>query len=104
MTKWCLCVTEEREISTPKFYNTYKEAYSQMKQRLIDNILNSHHADGYLGENDEIINVEDANNDGMFNITPMNPGAEISSMWSNLNSSYNLDARLFRITIDELIA
>ena len=100
MLKWCLCITEEREICTPIFYDTYEEAYAEMKQRLVNNISNSHHADVYLGENDEITNIEDANNDGMFNITPADPESETGSMWSNLNSSYNLDARIFRITIE----
>jgi len=99
MLKWCLCITEEREICEPKFYDTFEEAYAAMKESLVNNIKNSHNTEKYLGENDEILNVDEANEEGMLYITPANPDAQISAMWSNLNSSYNLDARVYRLNI-----
>lgn len=46
MTNFILIEVVEREISTPEFFNTYKEAFQEMKRRF--NICNKH--DGYIDD------------------------------------------------------
>ena len=96
MTKWCLCITEDREICPPKFYDTYEEAYQEMKRLLKNGIIDSSFPEKYSGDNDEIF-YEEAENDGAFFISAENPHSEHSVMWCNLNDDYSLDAAVFRI-------
>jgi hypothetical protein len=53
----------------------------------------------YLGEDGEILNIEDADAGGLFYITPENSRCVHALMWSNL-SDYPLDAAIFRISIE----
>jgi len=98
MTKWCLCVTEEREISTPKFFDTYEEAYQEMKKLLLNGIADSCFPEKYLSDDGEI-NYEDGENNGAFFISPEKPFSDHDTMWCNLDDDYSLDAAVFRIDI-----
>lgn len=85
MKKYCLLVTEERDICTPKLFCTYDEAYAKMKSLLISNIRGTDHADDYLDEHGELVTLEEP---GEFGIGE-------NFMWSNLNEDYALDAKIF---------
>ena len=100
MTKWCLCVTEEREICESKFFDTYEEAYLNMKKLLVNSIIDSSHPEYYLDDDGEIINLEDAKQRGLFFISPINPNSIHDVMWSNLNKDYSLDAAIFKVNIE----
>lgn|GEM_PF-4545398 len=99
MIKWCLCVTEDRDICEPKFFDTYAEAYQNMKKLLVGNIADSSHADEHLDDNGEIINVGESEQHGRFYISRENPISEHDTMWSNLNDDYSLDAAIFKVNI-----
>lgn len=99
MLKWCLCITEEREICEPNFFDSYAEAYEEMKARLVSNIIDNCENDDDLDENNEAINIEEASDNGKFGITPVDPEGECSAMWSNLNEDYALDAKIFKVTL-----
>ena len=66
--KWCLCVTEERDICTPKFFDTYEEAYQEMKGLLVGSIADSSYADEHLGEDGGISNIKDAEENELVKI------------------------------------
>ena len=97
MVKWCLCITEDRDICTPKFFDTHAEAYKNLNELLIRSIADSSYADEYLGEDGEIINLEEGEQHGRFYIAPENPNSERDTMWSNLDDDCSLDAAIFKV-------
>lgn len=99
MIKWCLCVTKDRDICIPQFFDTHAEAYQNMRSLLMRNIADSSYADEYLGEDGEIINIEEGEHHGRFFITPENPYREYESMWSNLDDDCSLDAAIFKVSL-----
>lgn len=94
MKKYCLCVTIDREICKPKFFNTEEEAYVDMKQILIDEILNRNCEEDYLDENYELIEdeCEGAASSGIFEIAE-------GFMYSNLDDDYPIDTKIFEVEL-----
>ena len=92
MKKYCLCVTIDREICPPKFYDSLVDATKDMEKILVEDIMDSDSADEYLDSQGQIINISDADKDGIFNIGE-------SFMWSNLSKNYPIDASIFEVSI-----
>jgi len=94
---WILCITEDREICDPIFYHDYSEAYAKLTDLLVSSIIDKCLNEEYLDEYQNIVNINEASTKGLFNITAANSEANCTAMWSNVNSDYPLDAKIFRI-------
>ena len=93
MKKYCLCCTIEREIYEPKFYDMLEEAVIHMTDILREDIIDGECEDEYLDEDRNIINIEIANDKGLFNIGSC-------FMWSNLRKNYPIDIKIFEVEFE----
>ena len=99
MKRYCLVFVYEDNISKPLFFRTHEEAYRVMEGALVEHII-EHDEDNrsqWLTETNSLKNVEEAEDEGIFEITEHRMWADFGSLESGLS------AEIFTIGENEIV-